>query len=466
MTPSPAPGRPTRYLPVLLIFVAVFIAAINLRAGIASLGAVLDGVLTSFGAGGRLAGVVTAMPGFFFAVMGLAAVPLASRFGLSKMLTWGMVLTLIGLAARPWVGEFWLFIALTACVVVGIALANVLLPAWIKNHGGRNIIALMTIYTSVLGLSGALGPLSALLFHGDDAWRGALFVWAIFAAGQVVVWVVIAARTGFDFPSLARTRVVPEVPEAPETAEATEIAEVPKTPEAPATVDASATPEVPGGSDAATASASVSDSTPPARARASLWRAPTAVFLMLFFGLQSMNAYFQMGWLPQVYIDNGVSASVGSVALALVGALNIIGGLTMPTIIDRSRWLAIYPVVFSVFAAAGYLGLYLAADTWPLLWAFLLGLGGFCFPTAIALIPARSRTPLVTARVSGFVQPYGYFVAAAGPLIVGVVYGATGEWSAILLGLVAATVLMAIVGYRASRRGFIDDELEAGAGAV
>ena len=68
--------------------------------------------------------------------------------------------------------------------------------------------------------------------------------------------------------------------------------------------------------------------------------------------------------------------------------------------------------------------------------------------------------------MSGFVQPYGYFVAAAGPLIVGVVYGATGEWSAILLGLVAATVLMAIVGYRASRRGFIDDELEAGAGAV
>lgn len=430
MTHSPAPGRPTRYLPVLLIFVAVFIAAINLRAGIASLGAVLDGVLTSFGVGGRLAGVVTAMPGFFFAVMGLAAVPLAARFGLSKMLTWGMVLTFIGLAARPWVGEFWLFIALTACVVVGIALANVLLPAWIKNHGGRNIVALMTIYTSVLGLSGALGPLSALLFHGDDAWRGALFVWAIFAAGQVVVWVVIAARTGFDFPSLARTRVVPDEPEA--------------------TSD----------SDAAAASAPASGSTPPARARVSLWRAPTAVFLMLFFGLQSMNAYFQMGWLPQVYIDSGVTASVASVALALVGALNIIGGLTMPTIIDRSRRLAIYPVVFSVFAAGGYLGLYFAADTWPLLWAFLLGLGGFCFPTAIALIPARSRTPLVTARVSGFVQPYGYFVAAAGPLVVGIVYGATGEWSAILLALVAATALMAVAGYRASRRGFIDDELE------
>src|SRR5690625_5171131 len=166
MTDSPAPGRALRYVPALLAFIAVFIAGINLRAGIASLGAVLDGVITAFDAGGRLAGVVTAMPGLFFAVMGLAAVPLASRFGLSKMLTWGMVLTLLGLAVRPWVGEIWVFIALTACVVAGIALANVLLPAWIKNHGGRHIVALMTIYTSVLGLSGALGPLSALLFPG------------------------------------------------------------------------------------------------------------------------------------------------------------------------------------------------------------------------------------------------------------------------------------------------------------
>src|SRR5699024_5873831 len=195
--------------------------------------------------------------------------------------------------------------------------------------------------------------------------------------------------------------------------------------------------------------------------RVTMWRAPTAVFLMLFFGLQSMNAYIQMGWLPQIYVDSGASVSVGSVALALVGALNVVGGLAMPAIIDRVHRLEMFPVLFSALTALGYLGLYLAADTWPLLWALLLGLGGFCFPTALALIPARSRSPLVTARVSGFVQPFVYFVAAAGPFLVGVVYGATGEWSAILLALVAATGIMAITGYRASRRAFIDDELEA-----
>ena len=125
MTATPA-GRDgaLRGVPVLLTFIAVFIAAVNLRAGIASLGPVLSDVLAAFGAGGSMAGAITAMPGLFFAVMGLLAVPLASRFGLSTMLTAGMILTLAGLAVRPLVGDIWIFLVLTASVVAGIALAN------------------------------------------------------------------------------------------------------------------------------------------------------------------------------------------------------------------------------------------------------------------------------------------------------------------------------------------------------
>ena len=429
-------GGGSRAVPVLLAFVAVFIAAVNLRAGIASLGPVLADVLAACGAGGSMAGAVTAMPGLFFAIMGLLAVPLASRFGLSAMLTAGMVLTLAGLALRPWVGDIWIFLALTASVVAGIALANVLLPAWIKNHGGRHIVALMTIYTSVLGLSGALGPLSALLFE----WRGALFAWAILAAAQVVVWLIVAARTGFDFPSGGRTRIPHD-----------DIAEAAPGPAASTPAEAASAPEAEATSAAGAA--------PADWLRTSLWKAPTAIFLMLFFGLQSTNAYIQMGWLPQIYRDAGLDASVGSIGLSLVGALNVIGGLVMPTLIDRVRNAALFPVLFSVITAVGYAGLLLVPDVLPLLWAAILGLGGFCFPTALALIPAKSRNPLVTARLSGFVQPFGYLLAAAGPFLVGVVYGRTGEWSGILVVLILVTVLMALCGFRGARTGWIDDEL-------
>ncbi|MDN6440204.1 MAG: MFS transporter [Corynebacterium nuruki] len=410
-----------RSIPVALAVIVVAVAAVNLRAGIASLGPVLDDVLDAFGASGSLAGAITAMPGVFFGIMGLAAVPLASRLGLSRSLFLGMVFTLVGLAVRPWVGNIAVFLVLTACVVGGIALGNVLLPAWVKTHGGRHAVALMTIYSAMLGVSGAVGPLSALWFDGESAWKWALFVWAVLAVLQVVAWAVVVLRAGRDVPGASP-------------------------------LDAA--------EDAAEADGAVSATEETLRAT-SLWCSPTARFLMLFFGLQAMNAYIQMGWLPTMYTDSGVASSTASIGLAVIGAFNIAGGVVMPTVIDRVRDLRPFPALFAVLTAAGWLGMWLAPSTVPLLWSVLLGLGGFCFPTAIALIPARSRSPLVTARLSGFVQPVGYFIAGLGPFVIGVVYDKVGNWDGIIAVLTVIAVLMGVLGVLAGKNTVIDDELTA-----
>ena len=137
--------------------------------------------------------------------MGLCAVPLARRLGLSRTIVLGMVMSLVGLAVRPWVGMMAVFIVLTGLVVAGIALGNVLIPAWAKNYGGRRTVALMTVYSALLGVSGAVGPLSVLWFNGDAAWKWALFVWAFLGLAQLLVWVIVAARTGSDFPGTRKT---------------------------------------------------------------------------------------------------------------------------------------------------------------------------------------------------------------------------------------------------------------------
>lgn len=397
-----------RALPAALLFAAVVTAALNLRAGIASVGAVLGDILAEFGASGTFAGLVTALPGFFFAIMGLSAVPVARRLGLGRTLVFGMLLTLTGVAVRPWVNNEWVFLGLSAMVVAGIALSNVLLPAWIKLHGGRHIVALMMVNTSLLGASGAIGPLSALLFDGEHAWRHALFFWVWIAVAQVIVWVVVALRTGYDFPDYQQAE------------------------------------------DSGSGR------------RGSLLRAPTAIFLMLFFGMQSTNAYVQMGFLPQMIVDGGGSAPLGSVAISVVGALNILGGIVMPKLVDKVRSLAPYVIVLACFAVAGYVGLLVAPVTGAIVWAVVLGIGGWAFPLALALIVARSRTPEVTARLSGFVQPVGYVFPAVVPLLVGLIYTPEApNWTPILILLIALTVIQGALGARASRPGYIDDELAA-----
>ena len=390
----------------LVLFVAVISASLNLRAGIASVGSVLDQVIDHYDAPAWVGGVVTAVPGTLFFLVGICAVPIARRFGLTPVILAAAGLLTAGLGLRPFAPDVALFLLATVGAAGAIALMNVLLPAWIKQHGGRYIVALTTVYSVTLGLSSAAGPLSALV---ASSWQSALGLWAITAVVQVVVWGFVLFKFGKDVPG--STASTPQ--------------------------DDVTAPETP------------------------VWKSLTAVALMLFFGLQSTSAYIQMGWLPAIFIDAGVAPSTAAAGLGLLGSVGMVGGLVLPTIISRARTLTPLVVLFALSTAAGYLGLYFAPAASPLGWSLLLGFGGCCFPLAIALIPARTRDPLVTARLSGFVQPVGYVLAATGPLLVGVAYDRIGAFQPILIALVVMALVMGAVGVVAARHVIIDDELSA-----
>lgn len=308
--------RQSRSIATAFAFAVVTLTALNLRSGIASVAPVLGDLSAAFGIGPASAGILTALPGLCFAAMGWAAVPIARRCGLSPTLLAGALALLIGLAARPWVNNFGAFVALTFLVVGGIAVTNILLPAWIKTYGSRRtMVALMTTYTTVLGLSSALGPLSANL----AAWRTSLFLWAIPVVLQAVGWFIATRHVGFD------------------------------------PVEPSTTGNIP------------------------LRRSPTAVALLFFFGLQSTMAYVQMGWLPTMLVSRGVGSGTAGVSLALIGAFNIIGGLVMPVLIERLRDLRPVPLILAATTAAGWIGVLVNASAAPLIWASLMGIGGMCF---------------------------------------------------------------------------------------
>jgi len=116
-------------------------------------------------------------------------------------------------------------------------------------------------------------------------------------------------------------------------------------------------------------------------------------------------------------------------------------------------------VSFGVMLALGYSGLIVAPATVPWAWALMLGYSGLAFPTAIALIAARTRHPSVTAQLSGFVQPVGYALAAIGPFLVGLVHEATGGWTLILVLLALTSVPLTIAGVRVARPTYVDDEI-------
>lgn len=231
-----------------------------------------------------------------------------------------------------------------------------------------------------------------------------MLAWAVIALVPLAMWAVVVRRTGHDFPRNALAEQASHV---------------------------------------------------------SIWRSPTAVALTAMFALQSTNAYTQFGWLPRIYTEGGVSAGMGGFYTALIAACGVLGGWIMPGLIETVSSLRTLAVICGGLTTIGYLGLLVAPHSLALVWALVLGLGGFAFPMVIALLPARTADPLITARLSGIVQPVGYIFAAVGPLAVGAIVAATGSVTIVLWLMALSGVLLALAGWRGAAEVLVDDELAA-----
>ena len=388
-----------------LALVAIVLVSVNLRPGASSVGPVLAEVVTGLGMSSTLAGIVTGLPGLCFALAGLSAVWVSRRIGTTAGIALGLLAAAVGLLLRVTTGSAGLFLALTVLALVGMAIGNVLAPAWIKLYAGRRQVLLSTIYGTGLIVGGTLGSLLTVPLASElGGWQPALGAWGGLVVTALPLWAWLALHERRNPVEHVRVGVAPS---------------------------------------------------------GRMAGSPTAIAMTALFGIQSMHAYIQFGWLPQIYRDAGLSPGHAGALTALVAATGIVGALAMPTVIERSRTLTPYLLVFGVLLAAGYVGLLLAPSTLPWLWAVLLGIAGFAFPTSIALLTARTRHPSVTAQLSGFVQPVGYLVAAAGPVLVGILHDLTGDWTPVLALLAATAVPFTWAGLRACRPVYVDDELGA-----
>jgi CP family cyanate transporter-like MFS transporter len=98
-----------------------------------------------------------------------------------------------------------------------------------------------------------------------------------------------------------------------------------------------------------------------------------------------------------------------------------------------------------------------AAGAW--VWVVLAGIGAGAFPVALTLIGLRTRTIAMTGSLSAFSQSVGYVIAGAGPLLVGVLHGATGGWTWPFVLLFVDVGAMAVAGWMIGKHRYVEDDL-------
>ncbi|MFD2092948.1 MFS transporter [Blastococcus deserti] len=386
-----------------LIAVAIVLTALNLRTAVTSVGPVLEEIEQGLGISSGLAGVITTMPVVSFALIGFAAPALSARYRDSHVLAGALIAMTGGLALRSLAGGFPLFLTGTALAMVGGALGNVLLPSLVKRHFPARTGPLVGAYSTAMGLGATLAAVAAQPVAGAagaEGWRWALVVWAAPALAAAAVWFAVPAAPGVSREGHTAVRM------------------------------------------------------------RALVHSPTAMALTAFFGVQALQAYVVIGWSAQYLRDSGLTAATAGLLLGLNSVVGLPLSAVIPSLTVRPRLQRPLLLVFVASYVAGWVGLWTAPTTVPWLWMTLVAVGMGTFSMVLTLIGLRARTPETVAALSTVTQSWGYVIAGAGPLLVGVLRGATGSYTGMFALVLVGVAVLSVAGWVTTRQVFVDDEVE------
>src|SRR5690606_17574388 len=373
----------------------LLLIAFNLRPLFPSLSVLLPEIVDALGVSGAVAGYLTTLPVLCLGLFAPFAATLADRHGAERVLM--LVLTLIaaGTALRATNATAMLF-AGSAMAGAGIAMGNVLLPSVVKRDFPNHVPLMTGLFTmSLCGGAAAAAAFTVPLAEAGGSWRFALAVWALPAFVVALLWL-------------------------------------------PRCLGASAH--------------AGSRSMPALR----LWHDGLAWQVACFMGLQSALAYCVMGWMAPILRWRGLDGVTAGFYVSGSIMVQVVTCLLIPPLAARFRSQSVINVSLAFLAASTLLGLLVAPVAWLPVLVLLQGIGqGGLFAIAMTVIILRSSDPRLAARLSGMSQAIGYVLAAFGPMLVGMLFDATGSYVA-TGGLFAGIGLAAMAsGWGAGRPLFV-----------
>lgn len=159
-----------------------------------------------------------------------------------------------------------------------------------------------------------------------------------------------------------------------------------------------------------------------------------------------MAVLFVLGLARPAYVEHGWSLEKSGYLLAVFTATQMVAGFAAPALADRvrDRRLLLLPAALAI--ALGELGVLIAPDAAPWLWAALLGIGqGASFAVGLVLLVSYATSASASARLSALGLGVSYVLAAFGPTVMGLVRDAADGFGAVWGGLALLVLVQAAV---------------------
>jgi len=382
-----------------LLFVCILLVAANLRAPITGLGPVVGLIREDTGLSGTVIGLLTTLTLIAFAVLSPLVPALARRFGMELTLIASLFVLMVGVVVRSLPSAFALFLG-TALLGLAIAVGNVLVPTMIKRDFPKKVGLMTGIYSSFMNLWAAVASgLAIPLAEGAGlGWRGALSIWGVLTVIALIAWL----------PQL-RYRQVPQ-----------QRSHQTKGP------------------------------------RINLWRSGLAWYVTLFMGVQSFFFYVNITWLPEILHAQGMSTESAGWMMFLLQLVSLPASFLTPIIAARLKSQRVIALLVAAGFGVGYVLLLIGGLIPSVIGTSLIGIaGGAGFSLAVMFFALRTRTVQEAAEMSGMAQSVGYFIAAIGPMLFGLLHDLTQSWTVTYITLFVTVVIFAVLGFGAGKNAYV-----------
>ncbi|PNW10020.1 MFS transporter [Microbacterium testaceum] len=390
---------------IALAAAAIVLLALTLRIAVASLSPLLTRIGEDFPLPAAVVGLIGMAPPVAFALAGMVTPAIERRLGLERSVLIAAVTAAAMLGLRAAAVDAWSLLGATAGVFAAVGVANVLIPTVVKKYFPERIGLMTTVYSTAMAVATFTPPLVAVPLADAVGWRGSFVTWAVVALAAVAPWVALSLRA-----RVSRRDAVDE---------------------------------------------------PRADVLARIVRVPQTWALVVTFGVNSSVAYAMFAWMPPLLIDvAGVDAAEAGGLLALFSFMGLPVSLLVPLLVSRRGRTTPFYVVAVGGGLVGVIGLLVAPSAATVLWVVLVGTPPLMFPLALVLFGLRTRSHETTVALSGFVQSVGYGFAALMPLAIGVTHELTGGWTAglVLIGVALVLVVPAAIVMR--RRESVEEAWE------
>lgn len=373
---------------VVVSVIALVLIGLNLRSGITGASALLHDLQLVLGYGPLVASVIPSIPTLCFAVAGAATSWLTGRLGVEKsiLLALGMLAAGLLVRAAPSTG---MLLAGTVLGMSGLAVCNVAMPSFIREHFAHRTSLMTGLYTVTMTTGAtvtavAVVPLAQEL-GSPSAGLGAIGILAV------------SAFLGFLPVALHAHR----------------------------------------------------NSVRGTSGKVSPWpllRSRKGALLTAIFTLQALLAYAVLSWFPYMLTTLGLNAADSGLMFGLMQLVSVPAGMVLIAIGSRPRMVRPAFYLASVTMVIGMAALLVLPVALAAVPAVLLGFGLGIFPLVMVMISRSGRNTAETTALSTLAQSTGYLLATAGPFGMGLLHSATGGWTlpvALLLAIALVQIVVA-----------------------